>query len=339
MAFYNRHILHGKLNDESLNKYRNLDYNENSLDNRLNYINNLLNSKFDDEGRNFFEIYFDEKYKCELSQGEELSEKNNVCQTLEKMTNYLLGSTEMRKLRNEERQKYFFYVDRDEFKKRTCKESSLNKMIDSQNKNNSNQDNAIHFLLNTNHNYKKSKGQVITKEDLKENTKTGEVLRDYNKYLEFVTNEIKNPTKYKGMRNKLTKIKNGVSQDMLLSKTMLNGTFGERLRNQITETTPCVDWDEFSWCDSNQVKELLLLSSREFDFGSDLYHLLLDFKIIINEMFNMKLFTNQEIKVIKLIIKGYNQTEISEVLNVTRQRVNFIIKKISKDICDYSTKR
>lgn len=341
MGFSNRHILSGKINNESINKYRFLNYKENNLDERLKYINDLLSSKTDDKGRNFFEIYFDEKYKPELSQSDELSENNNVCQTLEKMANYLLGSDEIRELRNKERQKYFFYIDRDEFKKRTSKELSLENMTSSMSSNKindieSNTDNAIHFLLNTNHNFKKSKNQVITRKDINENSRCGEVLRDYNNYLEFITKEIKDPVLYPGMRNKLTRIKNSVSQDMLLSKTSLKGTFGEKLRNALPEGPPNIDWDRFDWLDYKQIRELLLLSSKNLECNSDLYHLILDLKMLLKEMNNLGLFTEKEIETLSYILKGFSQSEIAEVLNVTRQRINYLMAHISKEISRYT---
>lgn len=333
MSFENRHIFKGKINNKSLEDFRKFDFNVNDLEERKKIVEQLLDSEKDEFGRTFFEAYFDDRYKVDLSKNEELSEKNNVCQTLEAMANYLLGSKEIREQRKEERQQYFFYMDSHEFKMRTNKEQSLTSHIENM-KNGAddlkNEDNIIHFLLNKPKNTKKPKNQVITNKDLKEDSYCGQVLRDYNRYLMFIDRELKHPDQFKGQRYKLTKIKSELQNDMIYTKNHLKGTIGEQ--RHLLEESSEPDWSKFDWTNRAHIKELLFLKV-DFDIDNEVSFLAWDLEALVKLMREENEISEKEYRAFKLIRQGFIQNELSEFIGIKKSAISSLTNKLIDKIC------
>lgn len=349
MSFENRHIFKGRIKGIRLNDFKEgLDYRESkrSIAKRKEIVEKLIEEKGE-----FFEDYFDNHYKVELNQNDELSEKNTVCTTLESMANYLLGSNEIREQRND--CEYRFYRDKTEFKLRTKKEESLNAKqsvagTKVEGEKSDNDDRVIDFLLKSNGNAKKSKEQRILPEDLKEDTYCGEVLREYQFAIDEIDGKLedikinKNKSKHSGKRYKLTKAKKDIHYDMIYCKTHLKGTFGERLKCPLQESTE-PDWNKFDWHDEKCIKALLFLQF-EFEPQEDLSYLIMDLENIINELkqlyynseFEKKSFTKKEIMVIDYIREGYTVNEIKNMMNVAQPVISKMVKNIVEKIVEYT---
>ena len=127
------------------------------------------------EGTSFFEEYFTDYYNVNASQNDYLSLENNVCKVLENYASYLLNSKD---IDDEESQQYKFYYD----------ESTFRRAVNKDMKYDDKSPEVIDFLLANQSNYKKAKDQKITATDLNRNDVVGEVLRDYQSYVDTLDN-------------------------------------------------------------------------------------------------------------------------------------------------------
>ena len=348
MSFENRHIFKGRIKNTTLKDFQKLDFEETRLEKRKEIIETLIKEKGD-----FFVDYFDKHYKVELNQNDELSEKNNVCATLENLGNYLLGSIEVRKERNKKEFKYRFYRDKTEFKLRTNKEESLNAKLDvAKGKVDTdkadNDERVIDFLLKAGKNNKISKAQRIFAEDLKEDSYAGEVLRQYQSFIDDIKfklddiKEKKDKSKFAGKRYLLTKAKKDLHYDMIYCKTHLRGTFGERLKCPLTESTE-PSWDKFDWHNKKHIKELLFLQ-YDYEPQEDLSYMIMDLENIIAELkgvyynaeYEKKSFSKSERIVVDYIRMGYTVGEIAVELNVKQPVISKMIRNIVDKILEYT---
>lgn len=334
MGFDNRHIFLGKINGSTLNDFRQFDYKISKVDERLDYINNLIEGSKDENGLNFFENYVNTHYKEKLNGGDELSENNNVFKVLENMANYLLGSEEIREQRKNDKQQYKFYIDESEFKLRTQKEQLFENVASN---NNMNTDNVIHFLLTSkNENYKTVATVGVTAKDIHEDSYCGEVLRDYHKFLSHVDNQIKNPDEeYKGKRYILTKAKKDILSDMVLVKTQLKGITKSK---HVLKDSTVIEWDCFKWSNHSHVKELIYVQSG-FHPENELSFYLLDLDNLVKEMIECGKFTQSERKIYKLIRLNYKNNEIADILQVRRTYISNTVAVIVKKISNYAVSK
>ena len=253
------------------------------------------------------------------------------------MADYLLNSEEIKEERRfgNELHKQFF-SDKKEFENKTKRESSIEGLSNKiKNTNNGYQDidNAIEFLRKKD-NFLKAKIQTITKKDLIEDSRCGEILRDYQQYDNYLSSLLELPTNGDGY--KIRRIKGTLKDDMIYTKDSLNGVFGYVLRHEVkSDCTP--DWSQFSWSDSNQVKMLIYIQ-RELMPGDDLSLLLLDLEMLMDELIEENIFTPRELQVYKLIRKGYKNIEIADVLGVKKQRITNIVNSLTKKICEEAKK-
>lgn len=329
MRFDNRHLFSGKINEQKLADFKQFDYSISSLKERLDFVNEKLNSSNDKNGLSFFDNYICKHYKVALSSGDELSEKHDVFKTLENMANYLLGSTEIRELRKNEEQQYKFYMDETEFKLRTQREQLFENIS---NNNDISSENVIHFLLsNKDTNHVIVSNVTVNQQDIHEDSYCGKVLKDYYSFLSHINSQIKNPDeKYKGKRYILTKNKNEVTQDMINVKTSLKGVIKFK---QSCKGKTLVDWDCFDWKNHSHIKEALYINKR-INQEDDLSFILLDIDNLVKEMYKKNKITKSEMRIYKFIKQGYKNNEIAEILNVRRTYISntvaVIVKKISK---------
>lgn len=335
MKFKNN-IFRGKINNKCISNYKNINYKITELDKRLLEVTNLLEM---DSDKNFFIEYFDNYFNVNLAEFDELSENNNICTFLESLANYILGSNEVRSERKNSNFKYRFFIDKSEFKERTKKEDSLHgKMNNNINGEKSDSEsNIINFLLKSNNN-KLAKAQIINNEDLEENSFCGQTLRNYKSYLDFIDKELlkiklKKPTLLEGKRYILTRLKKDIYYDMIYCKTSLKGTFGEKLRFPISETT-VPSLEKFDWHEESHIKQLLFMK-RDFNPNDDISFLVIDLENII-EILKINKFTKRECTVIEYIKLGYSISEIKDKLMITQQSVSGIVKNIVKKIQDYT---
>lgn len=274
------------------------------------------------EGTTFFEEYFTDYYNVNASQNDYLSLENNVCKVLENYASYLLNSKD---IDDEETEVYKFYYDESEFMR------AINKDVKYDEKG----PEVIDFLLANQSNYKKAKDQKITSSDLKRNDYLGDVLRDYQTYIDVLNNS--NMQAYR--RNRL---KGEVQRDMILSKDALLRVHGYNLRYFSESTKP--NLEVFDFVDFNQLKgysvdgvdphyskvDGLLRMKFNGDFQNDFQCILYDLDILIEKT---KL-TDRERECLNYFRNGLTNVKIGDIINITSQSVgqsiDSAIKKVNK---------
>ena len=274
------------------------------------------------EGTTFFEEYFTDYYNVNASQNDYLSLENNVCKVLENYASYLLNSKD---IDDEESQQYKFYYDETAFRRAVNKDMKYDEKGPE----------VIDFLLANQSNYKKAKDQKITSSDLKRNDYLGDVLRDYQTYIDVLNNS--NMQAYK--RNRL---KGEVQRDMILSKDALLRVHGYHLRYFSESTKPNLEL--FDFADFNQLKgytvegvdphytkvDGLLRMRFNGDFQDDFQCILYDLDILIEKT---KL-TERERECLNYFRNGLTNVKIGDIINITSQSVgqsiDSAIKKVNK---------
>ena len=274
------------------------------------------------EGTSFFEEYFTDYYNVNASQNDYLSLENNVCKVLENYASYLLNSKD---IDDEETQQYKFYYDESTFRR------AVNKDIKYDDKS----PEVIDFLLANQSNYKKAKDQKIISSDLKRNDYLGDVLRDYQTYIDVLDNS--NMQAYR--RNRL---KGEVQRDMILSKDALLRVHGYNLRYFSESTKP--DLEVLDFADFNQLKgytvegvdphytkvDGLLKMKFNGDFQNDFQCILYDLDILIKKT---KL-TERERECLNYFRNGLTNVKIGDIIGVDeksiRRSIDSAIKKVNK---------
>lgn len=322
-----RHYFNSEINGKKINDFKSLDYTLLTLEQRRKFVDNLLKN----DG-NFFSEYFDNYYKYNASMNDELSEKNTVCKTIESLANYLLGSEEIREERKNSDTTYKFYVDETEFKLRTKKELSMTNLTHkSENSEIETLDNVIHFLKQNKENFKKEKILTIKKSDFEKDSYCSEILNEYNKLYKFLTEEIKTPNKIIGKRQKLTKMKKDVMDDMIYTKEHLEGIFGKNPRNLLSDST-CPSWDELDYTNVEHMKKLLYVVS-DFHPESEISFYLMDLQKLFEECVKLNKLSDKEIKVYKMLRRGYKNVEIAKQFQVDRYVITRIVNTLAKKLC------
>ena len=274
------------------------------------------------KGTSFFEEYFTEYYNVNASQNDYLSLENNVCKVLENYASYLLNSKD---IDDEESQQYKFYYDETAFRR------AINKDMKYDDKS----PEVIDFLLANQSNYKKAKDQKITVADLNRSDVVGEVLRDYQSYVDTLDNS--DMQAYR--RNRL---KGEVQRDMILAKDALLRVHGYNLRYFSESTKP--DLEVFDFADFNQLKgytmegvesryakvDGLLRMKFNGDFQNDFQCILYDLDTLIDKT---KL-TEKERECLNYFRNGLTNTKISDILgidhSVISRNIDRAIKKVNK---------
>lgn len=274
------------------------------------------------EGTSFFEEYFTNYYNVNASQNDYLSLENNVCKVLENYASYLLNSKD---IEDEETEVYKFYYDESEFRRAVNKDMKYDEKGPE----------VIDFLLVNQSNYKKAKDQKITSSDLKRNDYLGDVLRDYQTYIDVLNNS--NMQAYR--RNRL---KGEVQRDMILSKDALLRVHGYQLRYFSESTKPNLEL--FDFADFNQLKgytfedmearhakvDGLLRMKFNGDFQNDFQCILYDLDTLIKKT---KL-TDRERDCLNYFRNGLTNTKIGDMLdirhNTVSETIDRTIKKVNK---------
>lgn len=288
-----------RLNDFFINKYELLTAEE-----RINAVNELLQT-------NYFTEYFDKHFKVKLNASDELSSGINVCQTLEKLADYILNCKEVKDERKAREVEYRFYKNKYEFYERTKRE-------------NSGGDNIIDFLKDENKNFYLSNDQKITKEDLEEQTEVGRILREYDVMLE----QCKKIPQF----NKMLTQSKLVREDMLIAKNQLKGTIQ---MSGSSSGMHFAEFDSFDWNCEDHIKELLPMH-KEFNPEDNLCHLLLALETYIKEMHDKNKLDDMEYLICKLLRANYKQHEICDMLDIKKSFLSRKIKKICQKISVYA---
>ena len=325
MAFSQSHLFRGKIDNKNiLDIVDKLDYSISSYNERKKLIGSLL-------GEEFFCSYFTDYFRPNISTKEQLSEDNNICQALLKITDYLLGCEEIKEQFKDKKITYKFYRNEENLKSVLSKEPSLEELSNSINAH----EEVIHFLMKK-QNFKKSKNISVTAADLKRDDSVGEVLREYGKlkanFLELKeSEELRNEIEFPYGRGKISHIIKEINTDMLIAKKILDGTNGDNLRHPGDEGQ-VIEWDCFDYTNFNHIRALLYSNATQLSPDNEISFLVYDLQTMIKKMYKNKKLKSRDLKIIKMIRQGFLQEEIAKTFNISQERVSAKIVHISKKI-------
>lgn len=339
-VYFNRFF--SKIDGKGIYDYTKLDTNINDLEGRIQYIYDLLNVIKDENGIEFSndefwnEIFEQRPNKTSYidlipNNETELYSDSNVAKTLEMLSNYILWCDP-----DKNKKEYIkIYNNEEDFKNALIKEK---KCINRYGENTINDEIII---LRRKDNYKKSKDEVVTSDDLKRCLE----LREYKKEIDRLSAYIKEDrlnefVEY--MQNKgYKKIKTNKQ-----AKTFLMNHIG-KLKNDMVQTkielirpinfkAPLkdngqADWNEFDELDFTHIKALLQLykESEVYDFQSDLGCMFQDLETVLKEVE----LTDKQEELLHMWKNGMAIKNIAKELGKDRKSVesmlNTIIKKIT----------
>lgn len=326
MVYSNNQMFMNDINGETLFDIKSkIDYTKKTNKDRRECIDGILK-----EG-NFFEVYTEECYKFELNQSDALSEDVDVFKTLESMANYLLNSDEEKEKDRLNKPTYVFHKNRDKFQKKMNREKQNVSLMGGK-VNVTDVHEVIHVQKKQVGNCRVQKDVKIKPSDLKEDSFCGEVLRDYNKLLEYVDDRLaeKKSEKWRTYSN----IKSSVQQDMIDAKTMIKGIWSF---DGIDNSPSGFDYDVFDFTDENTIRYLIKESFDRED-SPEMFNVMIDFTRLVHKS-NLSI---KERAVLYLYRKGLYMHDIELALglpekSVTQTIIPNIVKKIAKvgDKYDY----
>lgn len=338
MAFSTQQNFVGVLDGTTVNELnRKIDYTKTKLEDRKKVINDIL------DNTKFYEEYFSNYFNPNINSRDYLSNNINVCRSLERMANYLLNSDEVKEEENKEKVKYVFHTDQKYFQKKMDRELSIESITKMKDEDHS--ESVIHFLKRGEKNFKKSKTQKITNDDLNRDDELGQILRDYKALEAFITLELKKE-KSKYNRYLLTKVKGQLSGDMIYTKNSLLGVFGYDLK-AFSESTK-YNFDVFDFTNELHLKGCvietesgqrivakgLLYFRPTNDPNSDFNHVLWDLQNTIDKA----ALTEFEKQVLESIRDGLTQEEIAYNLNTYQKKISRTIDLIAKKVAKVGNK-
>lgn len=326
--------IRGELGNKKIQDMRKmLDYSKTTFDERIEVVINILN-----EYDNFLNIYFFEKNEHSkkyffsghnLSSSQSLSEQNVVCNNISTLGSYLLNSRDIDKLYNT--QEYIFYTDEEEFNK------YHQKVVSSTSKS---EEEVIHFLLQQGKNYNIVGRLEVNKNDLKENSRKGEILRDYNKFKEELRKcliDLKNRTKTSSIDIPLylaKRIMSTVNDDM----TMVKESYSRNVYFDGLKSNNSIDWSFLNMENEEHVKALLYIDKgNKLIPDDDLSLIVYDLNKKLKILVDTGKLKKQDLKLISLLRqeKSYSKSEISKIMGYSQSVLSKRINRIAKIICKY----
>lgn len=312
-------IFQGNIDNKNIRDFFKLDMKKRSTDDRIEEVNEMLDKS------DYFTDFFSDYFKVSVSPRDALSEDVNVCQTLEKMANYILSSEDEIDHRRKEKPEYVFHTRRDKFEGKLKREMINLKSDDGSVGNIVDNENVVHVMAAKEINSRVPKTQKITAKDLAEDSECGRILREYQTFLDHVDNKLKE--KPEKLWRYYSNAKGQVKDDMINVKNMLKGVWGI---DQISESAK-PDLDIFDFTDFDTVKFLLSLKKPSLSFNYDMWVLWNDF----NNTVRKANFTAQENAVHILLQLEYSMTDIAIELDIEYHRlrrtiIDNMVKKVIK---------
>ena len=337
-VYFNRFF--SKINNKGIYDYAKLDTNINDLEERIQYVYDLLNVVKDENGTEFSndefwnEIFVQRPNKTSYidlmpNSETELYSESNIAKTLEAIANYIMWCDPNKK----ERSYIKIYDDEKKFKDALYKEK---KYIE---KYGESLEEGV-ALLRHQKNYKKAKDEVVTSEDLKKYPELREYKKEIDrlsayikedrldKFVEYM--QLKGHVKIKTEKQAKYFLTNHIG---LLKKDMLQCKI--ELARPIVWKQPLKDegspdWDEFDELNNSHIKSLLQLykESEIYDFQDDLGCMFQDLENVLNKV---KL-TDKQREVLELWMSGMTIKNISKELNrntsVISRMLDTVVEKI-----------
>jgi hypothetical protein len=320
---------------EELN--RGLDYQKVHLKDRMEVVEGVLAES------EFYEEYFSDYFKANITSQEALSEDVNVCRSLSRMADYILNSKEVKEEEDKEVVKHVFYTDEKYFKRKVGKEIGISDLVGATGV--TNEEQVIHFLKRPEQNHRKEKIQKIVDEDLKRTDFLGQVLNDYKRLSDYLSAELKSKD-YKHNRYILSRVKGQTESDMIYCKDVLSGVFAYKPKNVSESTEP--DYDIFDFTDKDQLLGKLISSdsSGNLKVKGLLYFkpqplINGDFALVLHDLgetIKKANLTEREKYVLSEIQDGSPNIKISHDLQIAKMEVTRIIERIAKKVIKVGNK-
>ena len=328
MYLDNNNHFYGKINGKSIGSFLKFNYNLNTCEERIDFVNEVL-EMYRVDGVEFYNEYFDEVYdqdrkfgKIDIVIGKDKSQytESNIASALEMIANYILAVDEKDKGIN-----YKIYTSEELFN-RACREYNV---INSVAKANGGLDmnygeNILEAfpIFQLPKNFKKVKDLKVEKKDLEKYPP----MKDYTDFYEYLKEESKRLWNTKGLskedmvrRSKIKKILPEIKKDIIEVK--------KQLQMPIIWKAPLkdnggADYDELDMFDKNVVKVLLQIH-KQVDLQDDLSCILVDLDNLIN---NIK-FTERQYEVLELWRNGLTIENISKELHVKENTVSITLDR------------
>ena len=328
MYLDNNNHFYGKINGKSIGSFLKFNYNLNTCEERINFVNEVL-EMYKVDGVEFYNEYFDEVYdqdrkfgKIDIVIGKDKSQytESNIASALEMIANYILAVDE-----KDEGINYKIYTSEELFN-RACKEYNV---INSVAKANGGLD--MNYgekiieafpIFQLPKNFKKVKDLKIEKKDLEKYPP----MKDYTDFYEYLKEESKRLWNTKGLskedmvrRSKIKKVLPEIKKDIIEVK--------KQLQMPIIWKAPLkdnggADYDELDMFDKNVIKMLLQIH-KQIDLQNDLSCILVDLDNLIN---NIK-FTERQYEVLELWRNGLTIENISKELYVKENTVSITLDR------------
>ena len=328
MYLDNNNHFYGKINGKSIGSFLKFNYNLNTCEERIDFVNEVL-EMYKVDGVEFYNEYFDEVYdqdrkfgKIDIVIGKDKSQytESNIASALEMIANYILAVDEKDKGIN-----YKIYTSEELFN-RACREYNV---INSVAKANGGLDmnygeniSEAFPIFQLPKNFKKVKDLKVEKKDLEKYPP----MKDYTDFYEYLKEESKRLWNTKGLskedmvrRSKIKKILPEIKKDIIEVK--------KQLQMPIIWKAPLkdnggADYDELDMFDKNVVKELLQVH-KQVDLQDDLSCILVDLDNLIN---NVE-FTERQYEVLELWRNGLTIENISKELHVKENTVSITLNR------------
>lgn len=328
MYLDNNNHFYGKINGKSIGSFLKFNYNLNTCEERINFVNEVL-EMYKVDGVEFYNEYFDEVYdqdrkfgKIDIVIGKDKSQytESNIASALEMIANYILAVDE-----KDDRINYKIYTSEELFN-RACREYNV---INSVAKANGGLDmnygeniSEAFPIFQLPKNFKKVKDLKVEKKDLEKYPP----MKDYTDFYEYLKEESKRLWNTKGLskedmvrRSKIKKILPEIKKDIIEVK--------KQLQMPIIWKAPLkdnggADYDELDMFDKNVVKVLLQVH-KQVDLQDDLSCILVDLDNLIN---NIK-FTERQYEVLELWRNGLTIENISKELHVKENTVSITLDR------------
>ena len=328
MYLDNNNHFYGKINGKSIGSFLKFNYNLNTCEERIDFVNEVL-EMYRVDGVEFYNEYFDEVYdqdrkfgKIDIVIGKDKSQytESNIASALEMIANYILAVDEKDKGIN-----YKIYTSEELFN-RACREYNV---INSVAKANGGLDmnygeniSEAFPIFQLPKNFKKVKDLKVEKKDLEKYPP----MKDYTDFYEYLKEESKRLWNTKGLskedmvrRSKIKKILPEIKKDIIEVK--------KQLQMPIIWKAPLkdnggADYDELDMFDKNVVKVLLQVH-KQVDLQDDLSCILVDLDNLINDI----KFTERQYEVLELWRNGLTIENISKELHVKESTVSITLDR------------
>ena len=339
MYLDNNNHFYGEIGGKNIYSYLKKNYKLNTVEERINYINELF-GMYEVDGATFYDEYWDEVYNQDrkhskidivLNRSKSTYSTSNIALALEKVADYILKVDDYK---DEDERNYVIYNSEELFN-RACQEYNVTSNLaringglgmmglskdkegDSDNDDSKKVEQNAFPFFQLPKNFNLVKDLKIEKEDL---IKYPEI-NDYNEFYLYLKNEYKKFFKKKKLNSKdmgrkclIRKVLSELKKDMIVAKKELERPI---IWKSPLKPTGCPDYDELDMFDKNTVKELLRVH-KQVDLQDDLSCILVDLENLIENTS----FSDRQLEVLELWRNGLEVDRIASMLDVKQNTIS-----------------